>query len=456
MEKTADSETAGGRGASERALRAATEILARWLAERDALPLDRITDSEFRARRYLNSGERRWVGAAVYGVVRHFSRQKSLLEALHLPETAENLIRSWADAPADSETAPVRLPHTPPLSDAQTWQAALDSLPTPDALAACLRETLSFPDALAAELERLLGAESLDAARAFNRAAPVTLRVNTLRATRERVLRDLPGAAAAVWSPSGVHLPQRVNLPSLPGFREGRFEAQEEASQLVALLAAPQPGQRVADVGAGAGGKTLALAAQMQNRGRLLALDVSARRLEELTLRAKRAGASNIEILAVPADSEGRWQPIGPEARILEKWNRTADCVLLDAPCTGSGVIRRAPDTKWRGADIAAFARLQSVLLEQASVLTAPGGTLCYATCAVEAAQNEAVVEAFLKSEMGRDFEIAPLLPLFAPFASGPYFRSWPHRHTTDAFFAAKLQRKGVGVRGSEMQFRQD
>ena len=432
------------RGASERALLAAIEILARWLAEREALPLDRITDSEFRARRYLNSGERRWIGEAVYGVVRYFARQKALLAALNLPDTAEILIRSWAEAPAEPDIALVAFPQTAPLAEKENWRAALDSLPGPDSPAAYLRVTLSFPDDFALELERLLGPEATAAALAFNCPAPVTLRVNTLKATRERVLRDLPEAVPAVYSPTGIVLPKRANLPSLPGFREGRFEAQEEASQLVARLAGAEPGQIAADIGAGAGGKTLALAAQMKNRGRLLALDVSERRLQELTTRAKRAGVSRVEPLAVPADADGRWQPNGAALRILEKWQNLADCVLLDAPCSGSGVIRRAPDTKWRETDIGAFVRLQVVLLAQAAALTKPGGTLCYITCAIEAAQNEEIIETFLAGEAGRAFELAPLPPEFAPFASGPYFRSWPHRHNMDAFFAAKMRRKEI------------
>ena len=431
------------RGASERALWVASEILQRWLEEQENLPLDRIADREFRARHYLNSGERRWIGEAIYGAVRHLTRQKTLLAKLNLPETAVNLIRSWAEAPADPETAPALFPLTPPLAAPEQWQTAQSSLPASDSPAEFLRVALSFPDALAAELEDLLGSEALEAGRAFNQAAPVTLRVNTLKASRERVLRDLPDATPTAYSPTGVVLPKRVNLPALPGFREGRFEAQEEASQLAARLLGAEPGQRVVDIGAGAGGKTLALAAQMKNRGPLLALDVSERRLEELTTRAKRAGASCIETLAVPADAAGRWQPIGPHLRILEQWRGTADCVLLDAPCSGSGVIRRAPDTKWRTADIPAFSRLQSLLLEQASAFTAPNGTLCYITCAIEAAQNEEVIAEFLQSESGRSFEIAPLPPEFAPFASGPFFRSWPHRHNLDAFFAAKMRRRG-------------
>ena len=447
MESAAHAEEITGemkRGASERALLAAVEILARWLVERDSVPLDRITESEFRARRYLNSGERRWIGEAVYGTVRHLARQKALLTALSLPETAANLIRSWADAPADPAISSMQFPQTGPLAEKEKWNEALASLPVPDSPADYLRVTLSFPEDLAAELERLLGAEALEAALAFNRSAPVTLRVNTLKASRERVLRDLPEAVPTVYSAAGIVLPKRANLPSLPGFREGRFEAQEEASQIVARLAGAEPGQNVADIGAGAGGKTLALAALMKNRGRLLALDVSERRLQELATRAKRAGASCIEPLTVAAKSDGRWQPNGAALRILEKWQNRADCVLLDAPCSGSGVIRRAPDTKWREADIPAFARLQTVLLEQASELAAANGTLCYITCALESAQNEEIIERFLASEPGRAFELAPLPPEFAPFASGPYFRSWPHRHNMDAFFAAKMRKKEI------------
>ena len=442
MENQSDSmENSAPRGASERALFAAIEILDRWLQEPNALPLDRITYGEYSDRRYLNSGERRWIGETIYGAVRFFSRQKALLAALELPETAQNLIRSQAELPADTHTASFRFPLTPPLASKEAWQAALAALPGPDAPVAYLRTTLAIPDGMAAELERQLGEEALEAARAFNRPAPITLRINTLKTRRERVLADLPESVPTAHSPWGIILPRRGNLLSLPGFREGRFEMQEEASQLAALLTGAQPGQRVADAGAGAGGKTLALAAMMKNRGRLLALDISERRLQEMALRVKRAGASCVETLALPSDSEGHWQPIGPAARILEEWRHSADCVLLDAPCTGSGVIRRSPDTKWRTADVAAFARLQSVLLEQASDLTAPGGTLCYVTCAIETAQNEDVAAEFLAGEAGRAFELMPLPQEFAPFASGPFFRSWPHRHNLDAFFAAKFRR---------------
>jgi len=434
------------KGTSERALLAAVEMLSRWLAERDTLPLDRIMDSEFRGRRYLNSGERRWIGEAIYGVVRHFTRQKTLLAALNLPETAANLIRSWADAPADPEISPAQFPQTAPLADWESWQKALASLPLPDSPADYLRVALSFPDALAAELERLLGAEAIAAARAFNRPAPVTLRVNTLKASRERALRDLPEAVPTAYSAVGITLPKRVNLPSLPGFREGRFEAQEEASQMMARLAGPEPGQNVVDVGAGAGGKTLPLAALMENKGRLVALDIALPRLEELQDRAHRAGVSKMEIIELEANAEGVWRRDGEARKVLLGLNGTADHVLLDA--SGSGVIRRAPDTKWRAADISAFARLQTVLLEQASELVKPGGTLCYATCAIEAAQNEQIIESFLAGATGQNFEVAPLSPEFAPFAEGPFFRSWPHRHTMDAFFASKIRRKGIGVRG--------
>ena len=324
-----------------------------------------------------------------------------------------------------------------------------DALPKMETPRDYLRVTLSFPDALAAELETLLGEEAPAAALAFNRAAPVTVRVNTLKMQRERIRERLPEACPAQYSPDGLHLPRRVNWPDVPGFREGFIEPQEEASQIAARLSGAGPGQVVVDVGAGAGGKTLALAAAMRNSGRLIALDIAERRMEELLPRARRAGVSCLEPLVVKADNAGQWSPSGQSERTLQALQGSADCVFLDAPCTGSGVLRRAPDTKWRENDMEEFARLQNLLLAQSSELVKPGGVLTYVTCAIEAAQNERVIASFLGSEAGRAFSVDALPAEFAPFASGNYFRSWPHRHGLDAFFAARLRRQvqGLGVR---------
>ncbi|HLV80500.1 MAG TPA: RsmB/NOP family class I SAM-dependent RNA methyltransferase, partial [Chthonomonadaceae bacterium] len=454
------------RGASDRALKAAAAILARWEAERARSPLDRVVEAEFRARRTLNASERRWAGDLVFNTVRFLRRQTWLLDALALPITPESLAWLGACAPGTPDGTRTLLPlsfaRTSALAPPEAAAAALTRLPAASEPSDFLRVTLSFPDPLAEALEAQLGPEAVAAGIALNAPAPVTLRVNTLRVRREQAQSALPDARPTRYSPWGLELPRRVNLYELPGFRQGWYEVQEEASQLTALLADPHPGQTVVEVGAGAGGKTLALAALMQDRGRLVALDPSEARLLELRKRARRAGVHNVQARALPATAEGEWLADGA----LQWLRGRADVVFCDVPCTGSGILRRNPDAKWRLYDLAAFARQQQRILAQAGALVAPGGSLLYVTCAFERIQDEAVVEAFLASPAGQDFTIEPVAPrlisacrraasLAAPqqphpqeqadlagLTCGPYLRSWPHRHGLDAFFAACL-RKG-------------
>ncbi len=262
------------------------------------------------------------------------------------------------------------------------------------------------------------------------------------------------------------------------------------------MLLDPLPDQRVVEVGAGAGGKTLVLAAMMQNRGYLLALDTNATRLEELNRRAERAGVTCVETVHTNADMTGTWQPSSAARRTINRmWGR-ADCVLVDAPCTGSGVLRRSPDVKWRDLDLAVMLQLQRTLLAQAALMVTPGGHLIYVTCAFEREQNEAIIEMFLEEEQGRQFVVEAIrqrlmaaceraagLALLPPslrskrarraaigqggernsdavangpavtvdastaktnlaeLIDGPYLRTWPHRHGLDAFFVACLRR---------------
>jgi len=259
-----------------------------------------------------------------------------------------------------------------------------------------------------------------------------------------------------------VEIEGRANIQELSGFREGCFEVQEEASQLVALMTDALPGQAVAEIGAGAGGKSLALAAMMDNRGSLLAVDTSAVRLERLEKRAARSGATIVKPLTIGADELGVWQLSASKQRTIYGARQSMDCVLVDAPCSGSGVLRRSPDIKWRADDQEAFARLQTLLLEQSAQLVARSGCLVYATCAFESAQNEAVVERFLHSAHGAEFTVQSALPALTnavqrlrigradgdqssdlgPLFSGPFLRSWPSRHGLDAFFGARLVRR--------------
>ncbi len=438
---------------SARAIRAAVELFARWYDEapEDRSPFVRNAAHFFRTHKELNSGERRWISAAAFGTVRLLQRQKSILEALQREVTSESLIELWrdqSDAAPDSDVA-----------------IASNKLPSAESQADYLRTTLSFTDAMATELEVLLGNEAAAAGEAFNLQAPTTVRINPLRTGIVKAKKALPDATQTKYSPWALQLSKRVNIFEQPGFKEGWYEIQEEASQVAALLSNAKPGMTVIDVGAGAGGKTLALSALMDNRGTVVALDYSEERLNEMDERAKRAKVTNIERCRVRVSDFGRWEPRGKALQILTALNGRADCVFIDAPCTGSGAIRRSPDAKWQLYDAAKMRETQLGLLEQSAVLVKPGGAIVYVTCAFEKYQNEDVVEAFLQSEAGAGFKVDHPLPYLedaihrASIATmgskhtvwekadlndlftGPYFRSWPHKHGMDAFFGARLLR---------------
>ncbi len=433
------------KGAGERSLSAAIAFLAKWFEQKATRPLDRVMETEFRNRRDLNSSERRWIGSVVFGCVRYLRRQEFLLEKLGLPNTPENLCRLWAMSPADDEPA-VTFRFTLALVSQEQLAEALALLPTRDNPKEYLRITLAFPDEMATELEELLGAEAILAGESLNKQAPITLRVNTLKTTPSRLIPRLPPGLAtpARYSPIGIQLATRVNITGLTGWKEGFFEAQEEASQLVSLLLDAKPGETVVDVGAGAGGKTLALGAAMQGKGRLIALDLPSLRFGQLQERVRRAGIRNLEMLTMNATEAGEWQPDDFAKRKLGGLIHKCDAVMVDSPCSGSGVLRRNPDTKWRVNDLAEFARLQLLLLSQSARLVKPGGRLLYVTCAFERIQNEDVVADFLKSEIGSGFAVEDIPAEFVPFASSeaPVIRTWAHRHQMDSFFALQMRRK--------------
>jgi 16S rRNA (cytosine967-C5)-methyltransferase len=230
---------------------------------------------------------------------------------------------------------------------------------------------------------------------------------------------------------------ERIPLATLNAFREGLLEVQDEGSQLAALLADARPGMRVVDFCAGAGGKTLALAAQMQNRGHLVACDISATRLERATQRLRRAGASIVQR-----------QPLSSHR---DKWVKrhvgSFDRVLVDAPCTGIGTWRRNPDAKWRlkPEDVTELAALQADILASAQRLVKPGGRLIYVTCSLLAEENELQVERFLGEHA--DFKLVPIARVWAETvgtaspAEGGMLRLTTARHHTDGFFVAILER---------------
>jgi 16S rRNA (cytosine967-C5)-methyltransferase len=286
-----------------------------------------------------------------------------------------------------------------------------------------------------------LGAEvALAAADAMNRRAPMTIRVNTVRISREACIARLAEenivARPTVLAPAGLVLETRVNAFGLTAFRDGLFEVMDEGSQLVAELVAPPPGGRVLDACAGAGGKTLALGAIMGGKGRLCALDVDGRKLEELRRRARRAGLNNVEARAITDGSFGAAAP------------GTFHRVLVDAPCSGLGTLRRNPEARWRVTPQtlakAGFPARQLGLLVTYAPLCAVGGRLIYATCTLLEAENDRVVDRFLTDR--DDFVRVPVKEIWGRepaerVGDGLNLRISPNVADTDGFFAAVLRR---------------
>ena len=303
-----------------------------------------------------------------------------------------------------------------------------------------LADRQSFQPWMVQELVARYGASEAERlCQCLNQQAPLTIRTNTLKTDRDRLRALLHSSGIesrpAPYSPLGLALVKRLNVFTLEEFRQGLFEVQDEGSQLVPLFMDPKPTMRVLDACAGSGGKALELSALMKNRGEIVATDISARRLEELRRRARRAGAHNIRVRDI--DSTGT---------TLAQAKEVFDIVLLDAPCSGSGTLRRNPGLKWTvsEASVKELVEKQSSLLAATARLVKPGGVVWYTTCSLLRSENEGVVEQFLTGQPS--FTVlnpsAMLERLGLPDAlSGSYIQLLPHRHGTDGFFCAALQR---------------
>lgn len=280
-------------------------------------------------------------------------------------------------------------------------------------------------------LEEALVASGLDAAAlpALVGRAPLDLRANRLKATRDDVLAQLVDAEPIAAVPDGVRLPTGTNVEVLPTFRDGLIEVQDAGSQIVGLALPAARGFRIVDLCAGAGGKTLALAARMGGEGALLACDTDRTRLSRLTPRAERAGAGNVEVRLLDPKRE---------REALPDWIGTADGVLVDAPCSGTGTWRRNPEARWRlNPDrLARFVAAQAHVLEVGAALTRPGGDLAYVVCSLLDAEGSDQVDAFLARHPG--WTAAPL-DLPAGRARGKGVRLDPAHDDTDGFFVARL-----------------
>ncbi|HTP66757.1 MAG TPA: 16S rRNA (cytosine(967)-C(5))-methyltransferase RsmB [Geobacteraceae bacterium] len=273
-------------------------------------------------------------------------------------------------------------------------------------------------------------------AEAMSGAPPLTTRVNTLKIGRDELIEKLAGEGVVTtptrFSPHGLNIASRTPLVGLPSFQEGLFTIQDESSQVAAILLAPLPGERVLDVCAAPGGKTTHIAQLMENRGSITAADTSRRKIALIEENAQRLGISIITTAILDAV-----KPVPAQ----EKYDR----ILVDAPCSGLGVLRRNPEGKWwkTPADIAELVARQKAILGNAADLLKDGGTLLYATCSTALEENEAVVADFLSKKS--DFVLEDLRLLFPAltdlFTEDGFFRSWPHRQGMDGFFAARLRK---------------
>jgi 16S rRNA (cytosine967-C5)-methyltransferase len=298
-----------------------------------------------------------------------------------------------------------------------------------------------LPDWLIERLRTRLSEEALlQLARGLNQSAPLDLRVNALKATREEVLSRLAAdgiaAQACRYAPLGIRLKAKPALARHPLYLEGAVEVQDEGSQLLGYLVAPKRGEMVVDFCAGAGGKTLALGATMRSTGRLYAFDVADKRLARLKPRAARAGLSNVHPVRISGENDAHVK------RLAGKIDR----VLVDAPCSGLGTLRRNPDLKWRQTpeSVLELAQKQRDILAAASRLVKPGGRLVYATCSILPEENELIVDAFLAGHPGfrRLSAEALLAEQGIDIDCGEDMRLLPHRHGTDGFYAVAMERQ--------------
>ncbi len=281
--------------------------------------------------------------------------------------------------------------------------------------------------------------EILALARGLNEPAPMDLRVNTLRAEREAVRRELAAsgidAELTPYSPAGLRVKGRPSINRHPLFLSGAIEVQDEGSQLLCYLVAPKRHELVVDFCAGAGGKSLMLGALMHSQGRIYAFDVSAARLNRLKPRLKRSGLSNLFPHAISKENDIRVK------RLAGKIDR----VLVDAPCSGLGTLRRNPDLKWRQSpqSVEELKRKQAAILRSAANLLKPGGRLVYATCSLLAEENEDIVAAFLAGRADfRQLDCAEILrEARIALDTGLFLKLFPHLHSTDGFFAAAFAR---------------
>ena len=411
---------------------AAISVLSEMLVF--AAPSDATMSRFFRSNPNLGGQDRHMIAECVYGILRNKirlewvlggpSNARSLLTAYLVVVERRNL-RECGDWFPETEKETFALCKSKKLAEAPMYVRA------------------DLPEWVANELTAagMDDAELLALGAGLQGAAALDLRVNSIKAKREQVaaeLLDVGGieTTPTPYSPWGLRVTGKPAINKYRAFSEGRVEVQDEGSQLLGLLTGAKRGQMVVDFCAGAGGKTLLLGAMMNSSGRLYAFDVSEKRLNNFKPRLARSGLSNVNAQLISSENDQKIK------RLVGK----IDAVLVDAPCSGMGTVRRNPDLKFRQnpASVAELNAMQTSILASASRLVKSAGRLVYATCSLLPSENEAIVDAFLAANP--DFKLVDAREIMAAEhveieLAGPYLKLTPHRHHTDAFFAAVMQR---------------
>jgi len=396
-------------------------------------PADAVVSRFFREHRSLGPRERATLAETVYTVLRRKLLFDHLAPSGSGPRQRRMAILGF-HGPRDFLKSAL-------TDQEKSWLDQCDAIRPADLLE---RHRHNLPEWLVQPLKEQLGDGFWPMAESLNQPAPLDLRVNALADKREDVRRELELAGLhsqpTPYSPWGLRLQGKPAINKLEAFARGAVEVQDEGSQLLALLLDAKRGEMVVDFCAGAGGKTLAIGAAMRNTGRLYAFDTSAHRLDALKPRLARSKLSNVHPAAIAHERDER----------IKRLAGKIDRVIVDAPCSGLGTLRRNPDLKWRQSPEAVQELVvkQAAILQSASRLLKPGGRLVYATCSVLPQENEDIAAAFTASNPGfsalsaGDVLANLKVPQADALCSGgddgrQYLRLWPHRHATDGFFAA-------------------
>jgi 16S rRNA (cytosine967-C5)-methyltransferase len=411
--------------------------------EQSKVPMDLKIGDYMRHRRYIGSKDRAFIVELCYDLMRAFGRISWWLNHQKIEDTPRNRVLCWLCL--GDKNSPDFVDGL--FNGSQYGPSVLTDEEKELVKTLCAAELehdemsditkIECPDEYAEEIQKYFGDKTEEEMRAFMHGASLDLRVHIGLSDREKIIESLEKDKVEVdktpYSPWGLRARKKIFLSKTKAFRKGWLEIQDEGSQLIAHVCDVQPGTQVLDYCAGAGGKTLALAAMMKNKGRLVAMDLDAQRLQKSRKRFRRAHVHDIiEVRPLSEEKNRKW---------LRRQKGTFDTVLVDVPCSGTGTWRRNPDMRWRtyGPDLDSLRTVQLEILERVASIVKPGGALVYATCSILPSENEEQIEKFLAAHP--EYKVRPVDEGLSRDGTG-YMRLTPHKHSTDGFFAAVLERQ--------------